>query len=339
MGLYDPSSNVLGFVTSGVERMRIANNGNVGIGSATPVSTLVVHNSGNAASGGSNNYALVINQGTSETSGQASGILFTQGYSNGNQGGASIRYITSNIGFGKGDLAFFLKKGFSGISGEDAFEAIRIKSVTDTPLVGIGRSDPQYTLDVSGSVGIRTELHVNTSTNAGMKIFNPAGSTSYFQFGSNTNATSEAAGRNLSFGPIFSTTPWLFIQSNGNVGINCNAPVYRFDVNGTVGRINNMIIGDVGHGSSYVGLVSTSNYAAGTANYALLQGNSGTDLSSTFLNGPTGGQIYFRIANQNRMFLNSLGRFGINTTDPQYLLDVNGDARVSGRLIFSTQTI
>jgi hypothetical protein len=120
MGLYDPSSNVLGFVTSGLERMRIANTGNV----------------------------------------------------------------------------------------------------------GIGFNNPQYLLDISGgAAGFRGEVHINTSaSNAGMKIFNPAGSTSYFQFGSNTNAIAETAGRNLSFGPVFSTAPWMFIQSNGSVGVSTAAP-------------------------------------------------------------------------------------------------------------------
>ena len=41
MGLYDPATNVLGFATSGLERMRIASDGNVGVGK-TPTTALDV---------------------------------------------------------------------------------------------------------------------------------------------------------------------------------------------------------------------------------------------------------------------------------------------------------
>jgi hypothetical protein len=47
MGLYDPSTNVLGFATSGLERMRIANNGFVGIGTTAPAAALDVSGSQN----------------------------------------------------------------------------------------------------------------------------------------------------------------------------------------------------------------------------------------------------------------------------------------------------
>ena len=46
MGLYDPSTNVLGLVTSGVERMRIASDGAVGIGTTNPGSPLDISAAG-----------------------------------------------------------------------------------------------------------------------------------------------------------------------------------------------------------------------------------------------------------------------------------------------------
>jgi hypothetical protein len=174
--------------TANSNRLTIGSNGNVGIGTTTPVSTLVAHNSGNAASGGSNNYALVVNQGTAETNGQATGILFTQGYSNANQGGASIRYITSNSGFGKGDLAFFMKRGFSGVTGEDPFEALRIKTYTDKSHVGIGTSAARQTLagvdafslDVSGQIFGRIPVAVITTTSINLDASQNTHANCYF---------------------------------------------------------------------------------------------------------------------------------------------------------------
>jgi hypothetical protein len=46
MGLYDPSTNVLGIVTSGAERMRVASNGFVGIGTTDPQAVLHINRTG-----------------------------------------------------------------------------------------------------------------------------------------------------------------------------------------------------------------------------------------------------------------------------------------------------
>jgi len=67
---------------------------------------------------------------------------------------------------------------------------------------------------------------------------------------------------------------------------------------------------------------------ATTSNYTLCNAS-----GLTLLNAPTGGSIYFRVGNADRALLTNGGNLLINTTtDAGFKLDVNGTARVSGRI-------
>ncbi len=59
--------------------------------------------------------------------------------------------------------------------------------------------------------------------------------------------------------------------------------------------VNNALIGDVGHGASYAGLIHNDQSANGTTNYAVLSSSSG----DTYVNAKSGQTIYFRNNNQD----------------------------------------
>lgn len=114
----------------------------------------------------------------------------------------------------------------------------------------------------------------------------------------------------------------LTILSNGNVGIGTTSPSYKLDVNDTV-RLENAVIGDIGHGATYCGFIHSS--ISGANKYALLQNDEG----ETYLNCATGKNLNFRIENSTKMQLNSNGNIGIGTTSPGSKLDVNGDIKTN----------
>jgi hypothetical protein len=108
------------------------------------------------------------------------------------------------------------------------------------------------------------------------------------------------------------------ILSNGNVGIGTTNPSYKLDVNDKV-RLENAVIGDIGHGATYCGFIHSS--ISGSVNkYALLQSDNG----DTYLNCATGKNLNFRIENSTKMQLNSNGNVGIGTSNPVEKLEVNG---------------
>lgn len=115
------------------------------------------------------------------------------------------------------------------------------------------------------------------------------------------------------------------VTSGGNVGIGITVPTQRFDVQGGNARINNVFIGDVGHGVNWGGF-SHSNQISTTA-YSLLASNDG---AFTLINKQNTGSGYigFRVANIDQAVILNNGFMGIGTTAPAARLQVtNGSIR------------
>jgi Chaperone of endosialidase len=115
----------------------------------------------------------------------------------------------------------------------------------------------------------------------------------------------------------------LFIDQNtGNVGIGTASPAQRLHVPGGNAIVNNVFLGEVGHGSSWAGFchsnsVSPTGYGFlhhVNGQYALINKKSG------------GGWIGLRIDNADKLVLDDAGNVGIGTTTPRAKLEVGGGA-------------
>ena len=91
---------------------------------------------------------------------------------------------------------------------------------------------------------------------------------------------------------------------------------------------NSMQVGGSGCGGGFIGL-SLFGVNTGCTNYSLLG-----DASNLYINRPTGGTIHFRLNNApaDQMTILASGNVGIGTTTPGSLLDVNGNANISGTI-------
>jgi uncharacterized protein (DUF2132 family) len=105
-------------------------------------------------------------------------------------------------------------------------------------------------------------------------------------------------------------------SSFGYVGIGTTNPTYKLDLQPTssVARFGQATVGAFPANSSvfaFFGHTNLDNINT-AANYALLQSSNG----DTFLNASSGRNVYFRIANSDKMLLNSSGQVSIGTTVP-----------------------
>ena len=232
-GIYFPAADTIAFTEGGVESMRIDSSGNVGIGTASPQSSLQVSGAVPSAPTGTgvhlgiqSSYALIqLNGGA----GAGSVIDFSQ--SGSDYLGRILYDNTSNYMFFATNTA----------------ERMRIDSSGN---VGIGTSSPTQKLDVVAS---NSQIHFGTATTGGGYLM----STVNGQFrisggavfdGSNWIAKDTTAGimgvdgdanikfftnTSLTSGNSFTPTERMRIDSSGNVGIGLTSSGNKFEVSGS----------------------------------------------------------------------------------------------------------
>lgn len=154
-GMFQPATGILAFSTGATERVRIASNGDVGIGTTSPGSALHVRR---AVSGG---YSYVHRI---EVTGTASNVNNTKALEirANSLSDAFLVYGDGRI-ITKGEFLHFDRTGNSSIRANDAlsFRTNNVERIwiTQDGQVGIGTTNPQGKLDVHGNALIRGDLY------------------------------------------------------------------------------------------------------------------------------------------------------------------------------------
>lgn len=221
------------------------------------------------------------------------------------------------------------------------FAPTSFRNLLTAGYLGLNCNAPRYNLDVNGSANFNGALNMTnlpdnnvliTSGRQQIPLSNTASAFMYMQ----------APGNRIRIGAYSNTSgmPFTINESGGNVGINCNAPAYTLDVNGS-GRISTFIVGS----SNLPPVFSTNDHMfvngffdiynsaqastlirmAGAFGANYIQSGTASTVSAfapadLIFGSPAAASEYVRFT--------STGRVGINCNAPQNTLDVNGTARI-----------
>jgi hypothetical protein len=275
--------------TQNIERMRIASNGRVGIGTSDPA------------------YRLTVSEGNvTSVSAKATGD---------NTSARVVRYIWS---FDDGDGASIHGVRSTGLSASDVYLSFRTGGITNSEErmriisngnVGIGTSSPDAPLSVKApnSAGSSQVFRVQKS-NTDSCVFRidldpDANTVKYVATGSQ--------GASHVFGPA-NTTEYMRIDSNGRVGIGTSDPETALHISGT-GVSDSRLTVERSGVEGVVGIIGNN----------LLLSGKGSDGSNGGIDFFTGGSEKMQIA--------SSGNVGIGASTPGAKLEVSGgDALIYG---------
>jgi hypothetical protein len=202
--------------TTSTERMRIASNGNVGIGTSAPLAPLHVR----ATAGAANDRGVLIQDSTAGNGGEAWLSFKAQLSGDDERIKGAIVYANPGSDFGRGNLLFCLNNANDNANTTISEERMRITSAGN---VGIGTTSPATALDVNGT--IRSSLA--TGDGARYTIYSDATNWSYLSYGADaitrwvTGNNSGGTSTTLAFGVTTSLggafTERMRLDSSGNL--------------------------------------------------------------------------------------------------------------------------
>src|SRR5258706_434449 len=280
---------------SNSEKMRISNNGNIGIGTNNP--WLRLHVEANAPGVPA---TYVRNQNAAGYSGTIFG---------------SMAGNMAHIGYGKLSSPGWSNQAYAGSIANIPFvlttndqERVRIDAIGN---VGISNNNPQYPLSFSSTVGDKISLWGGAGNHYGLGIQG-----NLFQIHS-ANFVDDIA---FGYGSSAAFTENMRIKGNGNVGIGTITPTSKLEVNGSM-KITD---GTQGAGkilvSDATGLASWQAPSGSSVNAWGLTGNVGTIPATNFMGTTDNQDVVFKSNNSEVMRIKQNNKINVssNNTPPLY---------------------
>ena len=215
-GLFSPAANTFGVSTSGVERLRINNLGNIGIGITAPTAKLDVR--------GSFSCGTVVG----DPSAGAAGLFVDP----------SVPSLAFNDNIGP-NIALTIDD--NGLTLFDSAASPFFYTDRANARIGIGTNSPAAKLDVNGvfkSLGFKSYGSISWFGNSAGTVGIAANTNPSGTFGSNTEFACFQGFNDAitSYNPICFTTQngaQVYLNTDGRVGIGTASPAAKLDVNGT----------------------------------------------------------------------------------------------------------
>ncbi|NLG19737.1 MAG: tail fiber domain-containing protein, partial [Fibrobacter sp.] len=227
-GMFRATTDALGFSTAGTERIRIAANGNVGIGTTSPTTQTEIQRVETVNRTTYNDIlAVTANATTMPYSGHGGGIVFK---------GTTYRSGVGNVNYAR--IGSTLNDHSGTTAGSDLF--------FDVSPLDDGVLSRAMTIKYSGNVGIGTtaptaKLYVNDSSASqdGLNVYkaSASGYTALKVRHESNSTSSVVADFQNSLGSV------MYVRADGNVGIGTNSPGHKLTVNGgDIYGSNNLIL-------------------------------------------------------------------------------------------------